>query len=166
MDIYNVYKSIIPLNFSFIKTVLVQSPKYLNPCVLLFDYEKELKRDFEETCKMVYDSYEYRVNNIELFKKVNIGANIEKRETGLEKEVLKLGMRGHFLKGEYVFSDLDSCLWYLNNVKNYIFNKKNSTYADYNAFLIYIKKSDKLTKQNFNDYYTKFKYVDEEIIRV
>ena len=26
----------------------------------------------------------------ELFKKVNIGANIEKRETGLEKEVLKL----------------------------------------------------------------------------
>ena len=63
-------------------------------------------------------------------------------------------MRGHFLKGEYVFSDLDSCLWYLNNVKNYIFNKKNSTYADYNAFLIYIKKSDKLTKQNFNDYYT------------
>ena len=37
MDIYNVYKSIIPLIFSFIKTVLVQSPKYLNPCVLLFD---------------------------------------------------------------------------------------------------------------------------------
>jgi MoaA/NifB/PqqE/SkfB family radical SAM enzyme len=165
MDIYNVYKSIIPLNFSFIKTVLVQSPKYLNPCVLLFDYEKELKRDFEETYKMIYDLYEHRVNNIELFKDVNIGVHIEKRETGQEKEQTEVGMRGNFLKGEYVFSDLDSCLWYLNNVKNYIFNKKNSTYADYNAFLIYIKKSDKLTKQNFNDYYTKFKYVEEEIIR-
>ena len=165
MDICNVYKSIIPLNFSFIKTVLVQSPKYLNPCVLLFDFEKELKKDFDETWKMIYEFYEYRENNIELFKKVNIGVNIEKRETGLELEQTEKGMRGHFLKGEYVFSDLDSCLWYLNNVKNYIFNKKNSTYMDYNAFLVYIKKSDKLTKQKFNDYFTKFKFIDEEIIR-
>ena len=42
LDIYNIYKSIIPLNFTHIKTSLVQSPRYLNPCILLFDYENEL----------------------------------------------------------------------------------------------------------------------------
>ena len=33
--------------------------------------------------------------------------------------------RKQYLKGEYIFSDLDSGLWYLNNVGHYIFNKKN-----------------------------------------
>ena len=37
---------------------------------------------------------------------------------------------------------------------------------NYNSFLIYIKKSDNHTGQNFNEYFTKFKYIDEEIIRV
>ena len=59
--------------------------------------------DFEETWKMICEFYEYRENNIELFKKVNTGVNIEKRETGLELEQTEEGMRGHFLKGKYVF---------------------------------------------------------------
>ena len=166
MDIYNVYKSIIPLNLHHIKTSLVQTPKYLNPCVLLFDYEKELREDFKETQKMIYDLYESRMENIQEFKKDNIGVTIEKRETGLEPEQKEEGIRGQFLKGEYVFSDLDSGLWYLNNAGHYIFNKKNSDYMNYNSFLIYIKKSDNHTGQNFNEYFTKFKYIDEEIIRV
>ena len=168
MDIYNIYKSIIPLNFTLIKTSLVQSPKYLNPCVLLFDYEKDLKRDFEDTQNMIMNLYNDRVKNIDNFEKENVGVTIEKFENFVSKDLIvdnKHKFRKQYLKGEYIFSDLDSGLWYLNNVGHYIFNKKNSRYMDYNAFLVYIKKSDKHTGQSFNNYFNKFKYENNEIIR-
>jgi len=169
LDIYNIYKSIIPLNFTNIKTSLVQSPRYLNPCVLLFDYEKELRKDFEDTQNMIMDIYNDRIKNIHKFEKENIGTIIGKSDNRISKNLIKDNkhkFRKQYLNGEYIFSDLDSGLWYLNNIGHYIFNKKNSKYMDYNAFLIYIKKSDKHTNQNFNDYFTKFKYMNNEIVRI
>jgi organic radical activating enzyme len=168
LDIYNIYKSIIPLNFTHIKTSLVQSPRYLNPCILLFDYEKELRKDFEDTQNMIMDIYNDRIKNIHKFEKENVGTIIGKSDNRISKNLIKDNkhkFRKQYLNGEYIFSDLDSGLWYLNNIGHYIFNKKNSKYMDYNAFLIYIKKSDKHTNQNFNDYFTKFKYMNNEIIR-
>jgi MoaA/NifB/PqqE/SkfB family radical SAM enzyme len=169
MDIYNIYKSIIPLNLTNIKTSLVQSPKYLNPCVLLFDYEKELREDFEDTQNLIMDIYKDRIENIHKFEKENAGVVVEKFENWVSKDLIvdhKHRFRKQYLNGDYIFSDLDSGLWYLNNIGHYIFNKKNSKYMDYNAFLIYIKKSDKHTNQNFNDYFTKFKYMNNEIVRI
>ncbi len=176
MDIFNIYDSILSLNLTHLKTSLVQSPRYLNPCVMLFDHEKELREDFEKTIDMINALYDDRIKNIEEFKQKNTDIKIEpNRYVDIEnfpypvtKNLIKdskYKFRKQYLKGDLIFSDLDSTLWYLHNIENYIFNKKNSRYIDYNAFLTYIRKSDKLCNQNFNNYFEKFKFKDNEIIR-
>ena len=164
MDMFNIYESILSLKLTHLKTSLVQSPRYLNPCVLLFDHEKELKEDFDRTIKMIYEIYDDRIKNIEKFKLENDYVKLEKFASKRIKEN-NSRYRKQYLNGKFVFSDLDSTLWYLHNIENYIFNKKNSRYIDYNAFLTYIRKSDNLCNQNFNNYFEKFKYKDNEIIR-
>ena len=53
----------------------------------------------------------------------------------------------------------------VNDIKDYITNHK-PTYKDYESFLVYIKKSDKLWKQNFNDYMKNYKYIKNKIVRI
>jgi hypothetical protein len=36
----------------------------------------------------------------------------------------------------------------------------------YNAFIYYIKASDRLWKQNFNDYYTNYQFTGKDLIRI
>tara|TARA_B100000131_G_scaffold322470_1_gene376495 strand:- start:2882 stop:3319 length:438 start_codon:yes stop_codon:yes gene_type:complete len=143
---------------------------------MLFDHEKELREDFEKTIDMINAVYDDRIKNIEEFKQKNTDIKIEpNRYVDIEnfpypvtKNLIKdskYKFRKQYLKGDLIFSDLDSTLWYLHNIENYIFNKKNSRYIDYNAFLTYIRKSDKLCNQNFNNYFEKFKFKDNEIIR-
>ena len=50
-------------------------------------------------------------------------------------------------------------------IKEYIINHKPS-YKDYETFLVYIKKSDKLWKQKFNNYMKNYKYINNKIVRV
>jgi len=176
MDMFNIYDSILSLKLTHLKTSLVQSPRYLNPCVLLFDHEKELREDFEKTIDMINAVYNDRIKNIDRFRQNNTDVKIEpNRYVDIENfpnpvsdhliEDNKYKFRKQYLKGDFIFSDLDSALWYLHNIKNYIFNKKNSRYIDYNAFLTYIKKSDNLCNQNFNNYFKQFKFKDNEIVR-
>jgi MoaA/NifB/PqqE/SkfB family radical SAM enzyme len=62
----------------------------------------------------------------------------------------------------------------LNKIKTYITTHKplvdskwkNGIDDHYDTFMLYIEKSDKLWKQNFNDHMTNYKYKDNKIIRV
>lgn len=54
---------------------------------------------------------------------------------------------------------------HFDSVKNYTLTTKLN-YHHYNRFLVYIKKTDQIWNQNFNDFFTKFKFVDQEIIRI
>ena len=71
-----------------------------------------------------------------------------------------------FLKDaeNFIFTDLKSTLWYLKNIEKYIFNH-STPYRDFNRFLIYIKKTDEIWNQNFNDFFTQFKITNGELIR-
>lgn len=123
LDIENIYRSIFPLNFEWVKTSLVQTPKYINPAILIHDFRDVLLEDFNKTI-----SY------------------IESLETNL---ATRMSLE-HYLKG----------------LKKYLFNSPLPNYRDYNNFLLYISKTDKIWQQNFNDFYTKFKFFDGELIRV
>jgi len=48
MDIYDVFDSFFELNCSFDASI-VQTPKYINPSIIMFDFEKETLKDFEKT---------------------------------------------------------------------------------------------------------------------
>ena len=111
------------LKLTHLKTSLVQSLKVFKSCVLLFDHEKELKEDFDRTIKMIYEIYDDRIKNIEKFKLENDYVKLEKFASKRIKEN-NSRYRKQYLNGKFVFSDLDSTLWYLHNIENYIFNKK------------------------------------------
>ena len=123
MDIENIYRSIYPLNLKWLKTSLVQTPKYLNPAILIHDFKHDLLNDFNNTV-------EY----------------IESLKTSIATRM--------------------SLERYLKGIKKYLFDSPLPNYRDYNNFLLYISKTDKIWNQNFNDYFKKFKYADGELIRV
>ena len=50
------------------------------------------------------------------------------------------------------------------DIEKYIFNH-STPYRDFNRFLIYIKKTDEIWNQNFNDFFTQFKITNGELIR-
>ena len=57
-----------------------------------------------------------------------------------------------------------SALEALENIKKYIINH-NTQESHWNAFKVYIKKSDTIWKQNFNDHIQNYRYTDGEIVR-
>jgi len=57
-----------------------------------------------------------------------------------------------------------SALQAVENIEKYILNHKTEE-KHWEAFKVYIRKSDSIWKQNFNDYIHNYKFVDGEIIR-
>jgi len=54
----------------------------------------------------------------------------------------------------------------LNNIENYVINCNNLEYNEYEAFLVYIRKTDKIWKQNFNNHFKNYQFIDNKITRV
>jgi hypothetical protein len=48
MEIYDLFESFFELNCSFDASI-VQTPKYINPSIIMFDFEKETLKDFQTT---------------------------------------------------------------------------------------------------------------------
>jgi len=123
LDIENIYRSIYTLDFDWVKTALVQTPKYINPAILIHEFRYELLEDFNSTIRYIES----------LPNRSSVQMSLE-----------------HYLPG----------------LKKYLFESPLPQYRDYNNFLLYIGKTDKLWNQNFNEYFTKFKYINGELLRV
>ena len=59
----------------------------------------------------------------------------------------------------------DSARAGLETIEKYIM-KHHPKYHDYNSFLVYIRKTDKLWQQDFNNYLVNYKYNNNQIERV
>ena len=152
LDIKNIYNSLFDLDFNTIKTSIVQTPSYINPSILMTDFKNDLRKDFDSVIKTIHIEHQKRVKDIKNSKNLN-SYNPTKCSSIFLKDA-----------ENFVFTDLKSTLWYLKNIEKYIFNH-STTYRDYNRFLIYIKKTDEIWNQNFNDFFTQFKITNGELIR-
>ena len=65
LDIYDVFESFINLKTS-VDVSIVQSPKYLDPSLILLDYGEETQKDLERTAKLIEDNFD---NGLEIFSK-------------------------------------------------------------------------------------------------
>ena len=120
MDIHNVFESFLLLDVDWIDASIVYTPPYINPSIMMFDFENDVLTDIEKTYAMI-------------------------KQNG---------------------NQLERCaLEAVDLIKEYIINHKPS-YKDYETFLVYIKKSDKLWKQKFNNYMKNYKYINNKIVRV
>ena len=63
------------------------------------------------------------------------------------------------------FTDITSATSSLQRIIDYVSNT-NMEYKHYHSFLKFVSKTDILWKQNFNDIFTKFNFVNNELIRI
>lgn len=54
----------------------------------------------------------------------------------------------------------------LQDIENYVINCDIVGEFEYESFLVYIQKTDNIWKQNFNNHFKKYQYVDSSIVRV
>ena len=120
---------------------VVYTPAYINPALAYRIFGKRILSDIASAVKAV--------------KKI-------------EKKRLKVdGYQNHrgFDKEKNKFMDIYVLLRDLERVKNYILHHKTEE-KDKTAFIIYANRMDKLWKQNFNQYFKKYKLESMDIKEV
>ena len=107
---------------------------------------------------------EHKDSVLEDIKKVKAIIMVEKmrRFSNIEQEIAK---RRSWNPKLSMFMDLFTAQQAIENIETYVNNCPTATPAQYEAFKVYIRKSDMLWKQNFNDYFVKYKYIDGQIVR-
>ena len=63
LDIYDVFKSFISLEAS-VNISIVQSPKYLDPSLILLDFEKETMKDIEKTEELIKSYFDKPIDRV------------------------------------------------------------------------------------------------------
>ena len=139
MDIENIIESLLQLNLNAINCSIVYTPRYINPAIMMRHFSKEVIEDLEAT-----------------------------RETIKHIESLRLlddPKKYRSWDGE-VFSDVKSALQGIDNIQEYVTNYKYTTEKDWEGFLHYSKKIDKLWKKDFNSHFIKYKRKDNKMERL
>lgn len=141
MDIENIMLSLTDLNIDCIDASVVFTPAYINPALIMRLYAKEALQDIEGT-------------RIKLKK--------------LAKKRLKSGQAHTFKSFDMrtkKFGDIEGALRGLDTIEDYI-TSHQTTQQHWEGFLHYSKRIDKLWKQDFNDYFSKYKMQDKTIVRI
>lgn len=143
MDIENVFESFLELDVNEISSSIVYTPKYLNPSLMMLKFKDEVLADLEATKITI------REINVNRYK--NIAENVKRRSW---HPVAK------------TFIDIKSAQHAIENIKTYITNtvQPNDEYL-FESLEHYIGKTDKIWKQEFNERFVKYKYIDGKIIR-
>jgi MoaA/NifB/PqqE/SkfB family radical SAM enzyme len=142
MDIENIFESFLTLDFDWINSSIVYTPRYLNPSLIMFQYKDEIMQDIFSVEQYIKKTYFDRIKNFETTEKLRSWSPDHK-----------------------VFNDIRSSWIAIQNIKNYVVNT-SLDYKNYKSFLKYVEKTDVIWKQNFNDHFKKFKFVDGKIERI
>ena len=142
MDLVDVFKSFFELDINTIDSSIVYYPKYMNPSLMMLDHAEHVLADIAEARKAIMQEKMRRISNIE--------------------EAVKMRSWNNKYK---VFTDLYSASKALDNIETYVKNN-HAKREELDTYMIYIRKSDVLWKHNFNDYFKKYKIVDNKITRI
>lgn len=141
MDIEDIFESFVALEVDWINSSIAYTPSYLNPAVMMHEFKDEI------------------LTSISAARRIIIKEKLRREATGDVESFYSWREKYN------EFADLRSADEALTNIENYILNTKTKT-SDYEAFLVYIKKSDKIWKQNFNDFFTNYGYVENKIVKL
>jgi MoaA/NifB/PqqE/SkfB family radical SAM enzyme len=142
MDLENIFSSFFTLDVDRIDSSIVYTPRYLNPAVLNLHFKDDVYRDIQKTYKLISDENIRRRENMDVYA--------EKRSWSPLKNV---------------FTDISSALVALKDIETYVINHQRSE-DEYNSFIEYIKKTDKIWQRNFNDYMKKYKIINGKLERI
>jgi hypothetical protein len=114
----------------------------MNPALMVMKYKDEVKQDIQNAYKIVMDEDAKRKANLDQYK----------HRRGFDSRT-----------GE--FKDIKSAIRALKDIEDYIFNHIPKE-SEWDAFMIFIRKTDIIWKHNFNDYMKKYKFINGQIERV
>jgi MoaA/NifB/PqqE/SkfB family radical SAM enzyme len=141
MDIENAFASFLTLDVDRIESSMVYTPRYMNPSLMTLKFKNEVYQDIQNTYKLINDEKTKRLADLENYKHLR-SWNPIRRE----------------------FSDIESAFKAVKEIEQYVFNRQ-SKIDEYESFLVFIRKTDAIWQQNFNDHMKKYKFVDGQIIR-
>lgn len=141
MDIENVFASFLTLDVDWIDSSIVYTPRYMNPALMTLKFKDYVYEDIQNTYKLIIAERDKRLANIDEYKHLRSWNPVKKE-----------------------FIDIKSALRALAQIEQYVFNHQCKE-DDWEAFLVYIKKTDEIWKHDFNNYMKKYKLVNNQIQR-
>lgn len=139
MDIVDIFESLLTLDADRINSSIVYTPRYLNPALMMQEFRDDVLADIE-LARTVIDKEKTRRMS---------GGDVTKFRSWLRDDA---------------FSDIYTAYLALDNIKQYVMNHRTEE-KEFEALEVYIRKTDILWKQNFNDYFTNYKIVNGKICR-
>lgn len=143
MEIEDMFESLLTLDFDWIDSSIVYTPRYLNPSVMMLEFKDHVLRDIENTYKLIESINRTRFENLEKYKNLRSWQEYEK-----------------------CFNDLVGAKYALKNIEDYVLNHTGATPFQYDGLLAYIRKTDAIWGHNFNDYVQNYKYIDGKLKRI
>lgn len=152
MDLQNIFSSLLEIDFISIDSAMVYSPIYLNPALLTFKYKDYILADIEKTKRLI--------NEIELKRRQMQDFN-----------------RLSYDKINDRFTDIIRARRALNEIEIYIMNTNLEEYSKnlghhnltneniLERFEAFVRKTDQIWGQKFNDHLVNYKLVDGKIER-
>ena len=143
MEIQDVFAGFLSLGCDWISSSIVYTPDYLNPSLMMLDFADNVMQDLDSARSYVFELEQERIKNIETTQNMR-----------------------NFIgdKNKPLWSDICSVINAIENIRTYVKNKQPEP-KHYQALMVYIRKSDEIWKQNFNDHIVNYKYVDGKIER-
>jgi hypothetical protein len=142
MDLVNVFESFLDLDVDGINSSIVYTPRYINPALMMQEHRESVLQDIQEVKQLIQREKEKRLANFE--------------------QTVNMRSWSHYRK---YFSDLHTAQLAIENIEQYVTNS-TTTAEHYQALKVYIRKTDSIWKQNFNDYFVKYKFEDNQIKRI
>jgi hypothetical protein len=143
MDLVDVFSSILELDITGLNSSIVYTPKYINPALMMIEHRESVLKDIAEVKKLIMKEKVRRFSNL---------AEEIKRRAWSEKYK--------------IFTDLYTAQKAIENIERYVTHNNTATADEYEALKVYIRKSDSIWKQNFNNHFIKYKFEDGQIKRV
>ena len=141
MDLVNVFESFLELDINGINSSIVYTPRYLNPSLMMLKFADNVLDDIAKVKKLINE------------EKIRRFANID--------ETINLRSWSPRYK---LFTDLHRARIAIDNIETYVKNNV-PTAEEYEALQVYIRKTDVIWKQDFNEHFKAYKFINNEIIR-
>ena len=138
MDIVDIFESFLTLDVDRINSSIVYTPRYLNPALMMQKFKDYVLADIE-SARTVIDKEKAR----------RMSSDVTKFRSWVKDDA---------------FTDIYTAYLALDKIKQYVMNHKTEE-KEFEALEVYIRKTDVLWKQNFNDYFNNYKIVDGKIYR-
>lgn len=144
MEIQDIFKGFLSLDANHIQASIIFTPKYLNPALMTQQFPVEVKKDISATKTLIGIEKANRLANIDESCKLN-------------------SFKG--TKEIPLWTDIETAYIAIKTIEDYIW--KTVTDPKYwDSFIQYIKKTDNIWDQSFNNTIKNYKIFKDQIVRV